>query len=246
MRDQRIDLVRRQRRKQPLADVGAGVDVDDTERVIGAVPGERLDLAPAHVALEGALGLGAAGRRIARLGEGDALRGRVAALRPPLDEGVRPDGVEPLHGAHVDELVEVALPAAAVVVEEDETATVVDDDPARRQDGRDAAEVAVVELEAGEEADQPKRQPQQHEAEGTGLHVGDAGQMVLADVAAALLASARGRIAEAGAGEDLGAGECPAVARLMQADRDEDQHLHDERHGEPGRDAEQHLSLIHI
>ncbi len=162
-----IDLARRQVAAERLPQVGVGIDVDHAEHRIGAVPGQRLDLALAHIGLERLLGLRASEEQEAGAGKAEALADRV-------DEGVGPDCVEALHRGEIDELVEIAFPGPAEIIQEQQPPAVVDQHPARRHDGGDAAEIAAIEPEPCQQVDRPERQPYQHPAQQAGLHIGDA------------------------------------------------------------------------
>ena len=146
---------------------------------IGAVPHDRLDLALPHVSLERLLGLSPYPEIEPRFGE--------AAARACLtfDVGVGPDGVQPLHRGHVDELVQVAVPGAAIIVEKQQPSTAINENPAGREDGRDIAKRADIEPEAGQEIDEEQRAAQRNTMDDAWLDERQACEVVLETIIAA-------------------------------------------------------------
>ena len=131
-----------------LSNSRARIDVHHAQRVIAAIPHDRLDLALPHVSLERLLSLSPYPEIEPRFGE--------AAARACLtfDVGVSPNGVQPLDRGHVDELVQIAVPGAPIIVEKQQTSTIINENPAGREDGRDIAKRADIEPEAGQEIDE--------------------------------------------------------------------------------------------
>src|SRR6266566_113653 len=56
---------------------------------------------------------------------------------------VAPDGRQPV-ARLVDEVAQVALPAAVIVAEKEQSPAVIDDRPAPKMDGRDASQISFV------------------------------------------------------------------------------------------------------
>ena len=195
-----------------LPHVGIGVDADDAQRRIGAVPDDGFDLALPDIGLERPRILRAAP-------EQETRRREAVGFARGADEGVRPDRVESLDRREIDEFVEIAFPGATVVVEKQQSPAAVDQYPSCRQDGRNAAEFAPVEPEARQQVDREQNQPQQPPPQHAGLHRGHAGEMILEAVDAAFLARIFLCVLPRPAQQPGGTVELRFVLMLHRADR---------------------------